>query len=920
MENARSIFVERVGRLNSLQESSFSIIHQGENCLIVAPTGSGKTEAAILPILERISESGEKAGVFALYVTPLRALNRDMMKRLGELCSRLGISVGVRHGDTPQKERRQQAMRPPTLVITTPESIQNMLLSPRLRKSFENLRFVVVDEIHELYHNKRGAQLAVAMERLAELSKGFSRIGISATIGDIDEAARFLFNGKRYSVVESEVEKKLEVRVAMPVFPKRRHGEFEATFQIDDQALARIEYIEDIVKEAKATLVFANTRQVVESLGSKIIYLSRLEGFDYVGIHHSSLDSEERIEIENAFRSGKINCIIATSSLELGIDIGRIDMVVQYGSPRQANRLIQRVGRGGHMEGVVSRGEIVVSGVVEALEAVATVFAAKHGELEKYSMEKLPLDVMANQLSGIVLEYREIEIERAFGILKRTSTYSALDPMLFKRVLDFCSELGLLRVERGKIVLGRRSRNYFIENISVIPDSRRFFVKRASTNRIISTLDEHFVYTNIDENSSFITKGMPWKVISIDNDTIFVEQSDDISAAVPDWEGEDIPVSFNIADKAMLLLSDPSKATGIIDESSFGYILKFCEDQKRFFIPERNSVYIEELDDYLVIYMALGKLANEFLARAIASSLKNRREDFSVRSTPYAIIIGFESVRRRPDVESIMLGIASVTGPESAEVMANSEIFKYKFIHAAKLFGVIEKKAVLTRGRINKLMEFYSSTVVYEEALRDVKKNYVDYGTVSDFLERVRSKEINFSFVGSGSPLSKEILKSALNYTELLSGTDIGNEDVAQVMRKFAGREVEMLCTYCSLIYKRRISIDDLSREKITCGRCKSPMQSTYNQDYFDAVVKRREGMRLSRKESEQYHNAVKEAGLIEAYGDRAVAALLTYGVGISTAGRILKMMRKEDKSFVEDLLRAQRIFIRNSRFWKKRQ
>ncbi len=883
----------------------------------MAPTGSGKTEAAVLPILENALEKAGGKGTFALYVTPLRALNRDMMKRLSELCSELGISIGVRHGDTPQSERRKQALSPPVLMITTPESIQNMLMSRRLRKSFENLRYVVVDELHELYHNKRGAQLSVALERLAELSPEFARVGLSATVGDAKEAARFLFNGNPYKAVESGAEKKIEVSVVMPIVPKRGHGEFEATFEMDDASLARIEYLEDVIKGSKATLVFANTRQVVESLGSKIIYLSRLEGFDYVGIHHSSLDKEERIEIENTFKSGKINCIVATSSLELGIDIGRIDMVVQYGSPRQAARLLQRIGRGGHREGEVSHGSVVVSGVLEALESTAAIIAAKEGRLEEYKMEEMALDVLANQLSGMALEYRELEIGKAYGIFKRSAVYSKLGFEKFMEVVNFCSTIGTVRTDGKALLPGRRTRNYSIENISVIPDSRRFAVRRASTNRIISTLDERFVYSSIDEESTFITKGVPWKVISIEDDVIFVEQSNDIGAAIPDWEGEDLPVPRHIAQKTMDLLADCSKCQGVVEPGSMAKVVEFSEKQRSLFLPARDKTFIEELDDYVVIYSPQGTLANEFIARMIALYFRERGEEAQARSTPYAVIIDIRYLRKKPDISRVIAGLWSAERGGLDEALADSSLFRYRFAQVAKLFGVIEKKAVLTRNKVEKIIGFYRNSVVYEEAMRDVKKNGVDYAAASEFLGGINSGAIKLAFARQGSQLSREVLRSALSHMELLTRTEPGSEDVAQVMKKFDGKEVRMLCTYCMFSYQIALVMEKLTSEKILCKRCKSPMMCTYSDEYYNALEKRKEGRKLTKAESESYRQAISEAGLVDAYGGRGILALLTYGVGISTAGRVLKMMRKDDKVFVEDLLRAQRTFIRNSRFWK---
>ncbi len=918
MRSARSLFIERVGRLNALQESAFPVISSAQNCLIMAPTGSGKTEAAILPILEAIN-SIEGEGVLALYVTPLRALNRDLMKRLEELCTSLGITIGVRHGDTSQKERREQVLHPPKLLITTPESIQNMLLSPRLRLAFARLKFVVVDELHELYQNKRGAQLSIGLERLEERAPGFTRIGISATIGDADEAAAFLFGKRPHREINSEVEKRLDVHVVMPTLPQRRHPEFEASFDLDDAALGRIEYLEDMIKSSKATLVFANTRQVVESLGSKIIYLSRLEGFDYVGIHHSSLDREERIQIEDSFKNGKINCIIATSSLELGIDIGRIDMVVQYGSPRQANRLLQRIGRGGHREGAVSKGVIIASSAIEALEAAATIKAASKKRLESHRMERMALDVLANQISGMVLEYRELPIQKAYVIVKRAAPYAELKESEFMRMAEFCASLGLIKINKEMLSLGRRSRTYFIENVSVIPDSRRFFVKRASTNKIISTLDERFVFANIDENASFITKGVPWKVVSIEGDTIFVEQGTEVEASIPDWEGEDIPVSFLIAESAVSYLAHPESAKEMIEPASYDAIHLFTEKQKRFFIPAGNRLLIEELDDYTILHLPLGKLANEFISRALAYTVRKAGGEISVRPTPYAIILDLKLTRKRPDPEKTFRALSQSDAlASSGEIMAGSELFRYKFAQVAKLFGIAEKKAVLTKSALNRLIEFYRGTPVYDETVRDLKKNYIDYETVSSFLSGLSAGKIEISRVPSGSPLSRELLHSALGYRELMSGSDIADTDIEELKRKLSGKSVQLLCTYCSFTFSRTITPNKKDQDKILCMRCSSPMVSTYKQEYYDVLSKKKEGKRFTNSERETYTNVIKEASLVDAYGDRALMAFLTYGIGLSTAGKLLKIIRKNEKMFFEDLLRAQRLFIRNSRFWKR--
>jgi ATP-dependent Lhr-like helicase len=918
MSDVYSLFLERFEKFTEIQELSLPVIKAGRNCIITAPTGSGKTEAALLPILEMLEKQNGRSGIFAFYITPLRALNRDLVKRLEWLCGELGISMSSRHGDTSQKERKLQAANPPHLIITTPETLQNLFLSPRVREAMKSTRAVIVDELHELYHNKRGAQLAVALERIEELSGPFQRIGISATIGNLDAVSSFLFGKREREIVKAKARKRFEISIEMPSVPKRKHQEFEQVFSLDDGALARIERISDIINSSGATLVFANTRQVVESLGSKLVYLNKLEGVDSVGIHHSSLDRQERIEIENSFKEGKLKGIIATSSLELGIDIGRIDHVVQYGSPRQAVRLMQRIGRGGHREGEVSRGHILVSGVLDALESASAVLAAENDKLEKNEIEVEALDVLLNQITAISLEYKKIEVGKVYSIIKRASPFMKTSLETFEKVLKFGNDLHVIRVDSGFVFLSSRTRKYFFANISVIPDSPRFLVKDVVKNRVISTLDEKFVYNYLDVGSSFITKGIPWKVLSIEEDTIFVEAGGDYESAIPDWEGEDIPVSYNIASSAIGLLGDRKTLETTLDEDAYKRVSKFIDVQSKYFLPSERRIFVEELDEYIIVYTPLGKQANEFLARIIAGLMATGAKDrLFVRSTPYAIIIDCRYLRRMPDIRQVFNALTKTDASATFSFVESSELFRYKFVQIAKLFGVIEKKNALTKSMANRIIDFYKDSVIYEETVRELKKNYLDSQITTDFIDRLRKRECDLELRSGESPLTKEILRSVLHYREFLSRTPAGEEEIKAFEDRFREKDVLLLCTFCGFQFNHRILLED--SKNIECRRCKSPMIATYNDDYGNAVLKKIEGKKLDRKEREDYGNAIKETGMISAYGNRAIVALMTYGVGLVTAARVLKMIRPERKYFIKDLIDAQKTFIKNSKFWMKR-
>ncbi len=921
MPGPYEIFLRKFGRFTGIQQLSLSAVGSGRNCLIVAPTGSGKTEAALMPVLNKIYEKGGGKAILAVYITPLRALNRDLMARLEGLCKEAGIKVNVRHGDTTQVERKKQAENPPALLITTPESLQNLFLSGRLREALKNVKFVIVDEIHELYYNKRGAQLSIALERLREISGEFQRIGISATIGDSVEVARFLFGRDEHVLVKSPLFKELELSVEMPLAPLYENKRMTETFGLDGQALARIERVAALIKGSSATIVFTNTRQVAESLGSKLLYLDKEEGFGGVGVHHSSLDRDERVRVENEFKAGKIKGIIATSSLELGIDVGRVDLVVQYGSPKQSTRLVQRVGRAGHTEQRAARGRIIVAEVLDAVESAVIAHNSVGGRIESNKMEAGALDVALNQICAMVLEYKKIEAKRVYDIIRRAAPFSDLGWETFEKLAIFAGELKLIRYSEGFVSMGGRCMDYFFSNISVIPDSKRFLVKSIITNRVIASLDEGFVYNYIDTGSSFISKGTPWRVVSVEEGTLFVEPSSEVEAAVPDWEGEDIPVSHSVAASVFSYLGGrQEKESSLMDGNAARKVSEFVELQKKHFLPSNGRVFVEELDNYAVVHVALGKRANEFLSRVIGTILLQGNPGLVVRATPYAIVIEFGNAVRRPDLEKVFLVLREgLTSERITGIISESDLFRYKFVQVAKLFGVLGKKVAMTKAAATRLVSFYRNTAVFEETLRDLNKNYFDAQDVLAFLKELKMGSVTVEFVRSpGSPLSQEILRSAYHYRELLTPNLPTDRDIATFRASLEGKSVQLLCTFCGFVSEEKMELDkDVA---YVCHSCKSPMLSIYSEEYAEAVARKIGGKRMTAKDMVLYESAIKEAGLIGAHGNRAVIALETYGVGLATAARILKYMRKDFKRFFADLIEAQKTFVRTKRFWKVRQ
>jgi ATP-dependent Lhr-like helicase len=596
-------------------------------------------------------------------------------------------------------------------------------------------------------------------------------------------------------------------------------------------------------------------------------------------------------------------------------------MVLQYGSPRQVARLVQRVGRGGHRERETSYGKIIVGNYIDALESLAIIGQMRRGSMEKHRMEELAMDVLANQICGMALEYKRISAESLYRIACRAAPYKGLKKDAFEKLLDFLAEEKLVRMKDGLVGIGSRCREYFFSNISVIPDTTRFFVRDAASNRTISSLDEKFVSNYLDEGSVFITKGLPWKVISIEEGTVFVEPSVEFEAAIPDWEGEDIPVSYATAQGAYELMSKGVSGYDDVLEGGLRRELEtFISAQKKHFLPDGGGIVVEELDDYAIIHAALGKLANEFLAKLIgnvASQLSGSR--LLTKATPYAIIVDYSGARKKPDIRRVLETIKDYSAESalgSGGGLANTELFRYKFIRVCKLFGVVSRKAVVTKHDADRLIRFYKESPIFEEAFRDLKKNNIDAETAMNFLNGIKKGAVGIRVLGGAlSPLADQILKASYSYRELLLPALPDDATIREFGDKIGAKRLELLCTFCGLDFFKNIDID--SKEKVACARCASPMVCIYGDEKASAVRKRSSSKPLGDKERGAYRDALKEASLVEAYGNKALAALSTYGIGPVTAARVLRLLRKDKRQFLIDLLEAQKTFIKTKKYWK---
>jgi len=451
--------------------------------------------------------------------------------------------VGVRHGDTPVTERNRQSRNPPQVLITTPETLQVMFIGKNLKKGLKQVKYVVVDEIHELAENERGAQLAIALERLAFIAGEYQRIGLSATVGNLDEVRDFLAGeGREVDVCKHDTFRKFDIRVERPI-PDDTDKELQDKIQSDPDILAVMKRARYLIDSVTSTLFFVNTRETAEWIASR--YHMWDKGYP-IGVHHGSLSKENRTETENEFKTQKLKGLICTSSLELGIDIGTADLVLQYNSPRRVARMIQRAGRAGHRIGGRICSVILASAPDELAEAMVVARRCEVKEMECSAGRPNPLNVLANQLVGMAME-RPFDRDFAFTTVKRTHPFRTLERKDFDDTLEQLKSIWILREnDDGTVGKSRKGMQYFYQNISMIPDEKTYRVRDIGTRAVIGTLDESFVATLEGEAEMFIAKGRTWRVVEIYEDDLLVEEVRTVGN-VPSWEGSDIPVPFEVA-------------------------------------------------------------------------------------------------------------------------------------------------------------------------------------------------------------------------------------------------------------------------------------------------------------------------------------------------------------------------------------
>src|SRR2546428_4523958 len=407
-----------------------------------------------------------------------------------------------------------------------------------------HVKAVVVDEVHELAGNRRGVQLTVGLERLREVRpEGFQRIGLSATVGNPEEISRFLGGSEPVRIVQIPLSKDTRYKIEYPT-PGEEDQELARRLYTAPEAPARLALVSALFDAHDSPMIFVNSRVNAEMLGSKFNMMDQ-----NIMVHNGSLPKEERVRAEEAFKARQVKGLVCTSTLELGIDIGSVDLVAQYMSPRQVTSLVQRVGRSGHSLTGTSHGVLVSVSTEDLLESIGVIELAKEGRLEPTVIHHRALDVLAHQIAGLLMDSEgSISVARITQVLRRAFPYSQLEDTELEKVVEFMRKMGYLKRDDETLYRTSRTRMYYYENLSMIPDERRYQVIDLTNQQSVGILGEEFMLTMAHVGLNFIVKGRVWQMKQITDDgKVYVLPINDPTAAIPGWDGQILPVPGELA-------------------------------------------------------------------------------------------------------------------------------------------------------------------------------------------------------------------------------------------------------------------------------------------------------------------------------------------------------------------------------------
>jgi len=804
-------FSEKFQKFSPPQRLAIPVIHENKNCLISAPTGSGKTLAAFLSVINELiqlsTQNNLENKIYCVYISPLKALGNDIERNLEEPLAEIAaiagqdlkIRVEVRTGDTSAAQKEKMLREPPHILITTPESFAIAQSSKQFSQHLKKVRWVIIDEIHSLAENKRGVHLSLSLERLQEWTDCV-RIGLSATISPLEEIARFLV-GKRYgkvlaplsadgdpwrdcTIIDARFEKRLDLKVLSPVDDFIHSSHEELTRNL-------FKLMHDLIQQHRSTLIFTNTRHgtewVVHTLKEKYP-----EYFNVIGAHHGSLSKELRLDIEQRLKRGELKVVVSSTSLELGIDIGYVDLVILLGSPKGVSRALQRIGRSGHKLHETIKGRVLVTDQDDLVECAVMLKGAFDHQLEKIHIPKNCLDVLAQQIFGMLLDDYTYA-DDLYEIVTRSYNCSELPRDLFEKVLEYLAgEYTSLEDrnvyakiyydrETGQISKrGRMARVIYMTNVGTIPDESYITVKMGEQR--IGHIEEAFLEL-LKKQDTFVLGGQTYKFRFSRGMTAQVETDYSERPNVPSWFSEQLPLSFELALSIQELRSEladmfakgcpPGEIRGFI-RSQLALDARGVESFYRYFyeqdhyakIPHRQKILIEFYQDgpktWVIFHALWGRRVNDALSRAMAWIIARREDrDVEVCITDHGFALAYEG--KVKVIEAFDLLKERDVREVLEDALRESEILRRRFRHCASRALMIlrnykgrrasvgrqQMKAHILQHAVERMDEYFP---ILKEAYREVMEDAMDVESAQKIVEEIRSGQIEIEGLTSATP------------------------------------------------------------------------------------------------------------------------------------------------------------------------
>ena len=875
---------------------------------MVAPTGSGKTEAAVIPVFAMLSSVATsesfKGKIRAIYVTPLRALNNDVQRRIMKYAESEGLRVEIRHGDTNTKTRKRIVNDPPDILITTPESLGVILTSQKMLIALQELEWLIIDEVHELISSERGSHLALSLERLQLVSqKTIARIGLSATPSSLVETSKFVVG--------------LQRKCAILVDHSMRKYDIDIKF-VKGSLNNVATFIADYVKTnliAGSVLLFTNTRDEAEYMGA----ILKNRDDSTVDVHHGSLSRNMREETEYRLRAGLAELVVCTSSLELGLDIGSVQLVVHYGSPRQVSKLIQRIGRSRHMQSRSAKGLIVINNPDDEIEALALMKRMKRRSIEEQVMHKESLDVLAHHLVGLSIQAKKpIGLEPAFDMVRKAYPFSTLSYHDMINVIELLHGQGIVRYDQLTQSYRRtiRAYKYYFENLSMIPEVLKFEVVDMINNRRIGSLDQEFVGDYGERGNVFILRGSQWRIVSVDElkMRVSVEPLRGAAINVPYWNGEMIPVDYETAREVGNIRNQAAKNALKLSSNIIDQTLEVLD-----LIPDSSTIIVESSisKNTLVIHSTFGTKVNNTIASLMSTILSSQLGYVvETRADSYRIVLS-SSVRIGKglveaffndvyDIEAVL--IASMTGTHN---------INWKVWMVSKRFGIVNKEVVYDKRIARLIYDRYSKTPVSKESIRELIHDKYDLDRTQNIFDMVKKKNINLLWkeVNEFSQLSRPILEHSTKFSA--NPLSIEKGVIELIKERLEKTKHRLICIRCGR-WQNLLQTKEVS-DRLSCPLCHSRLLTSTSQ--FDnelniIITRKLSGGELSAPDNHKFNRAWKVASLINNFGKRALVVLAGHGIGADGAARILRNY-EEDSELYQAIYEAERTYVMNRGFWK---